>query len=213
MEADTVTADDAVIEEPVVEETPTEEVQEHEEAREEKSVPLSALQKERKKRQEAELKSQWNEQKLQEFMSKPKEQPPEEDDSQYEAVTKGDLKNYSKMEREDIIRTIKEDDWVKNHPERAGMIDEKLPELLKKKPHVSYAIMYSKNRYEEAWDQLMGQEKVNTPQRAAARKEVKAPLSPANMPKSAGVSQTIDVMGMSDAEFNAWRKQHKGRRS
>lgn len=203
MSADTVPAEESVEEANAVEQPVAIEEQKEEQ------VPLKVLKKERKKRQEAELKAQWNEQRLQELMNS---QPKQEDMSQYENVTKGELKNYSQQERQQIIQQIKEEDWMKSNPEKIDIIDEKLPELLKQKPHLSYAIMHSTNRYEEAWEQLMGHSKVNMARQQPVRKESKAPGSPANMPKSAGVNQAVDLMKLSDAEFNEWRKQQRRRR-
>ncbi len=208
MTADTVTAEEVSDQEPVQEEQAQTEHVEVEQKVEEQ-VPLKALKKERKKRQEAELKNQWNEERIQQLLSK---EPPKEDTSNFEAVTKGELKDYSQNERLEIIRTVKEENWMEENPDKSEVIDEKLEDLLKEKPHLSYAILHSKNRYKEAWDQLMGHDKINAPRVKQEKRENKAPGSPANMPKSAGVNQAVDIMKLSDSEFNEWRSTQRKRR-
>jgi hypothetical protein len=38
-----------------------------------------------------------------------------------------------------------------------------------------------------------------------------APNSPSAVPKASNFSEAVDVMGMSDAEFNAWRQKIRRR--
>ena len=82
-----------------VQEAPVDETQalDNAEAQEEQKVPLSALQKERRKRQDAEQRGLEKDQELRMFrehqlkqMQQPETQ--EEDESQYEPVTKAELK-------------------------------------------------------------------------------------------------------------------------
>lgn len=210
-EAETVSAETA---DNFVEE-PSEATESTQEEQKEEQIPLRVLQKERKKRQEAEMRAQWVEERLNQLtkqIDKGQAQAQAEDETNYEAVTKGDLKQYSQTERQEIIRTIKEEDWAKQYPEKVELVNEKLPELLKQKPQLSYAIINSTNRYEEAWDQLMGHGKIEQPKPAEKKRAAEAPGSPASMPKSAGVNQAMNLMDMSDAEFNKWRSTKRRRR-
>ena len=206
-DAETVPAQDEVLEQAVEEaqEQAQEEAQEqeqHEEEREEQNVPLHALQKERKKRQEAEQRLQW----LEEQSKKPQEDP----EDQYESVTRGDL---SQVETA-FLRKVEERSWVKSHPDRYEYVNDKLPELLKKKPNLAYAIASAENRYEEAWDLLKAFEKgsSNAPRANHAPARRAAPNNPSAAPKAAGVNQAVDVMTMSDDEFQQWRQSKRKRR-
>ena len=176
-----------------------------EEPKEEQNVPLSALQKERRKRQEIEAENRW----LKEQSMKKETPAPEPDESRFESATREDL---SKAEME-IIRKVEERSWIKNNPERYEKINELLPEFLKRRPNLAQAINAASNRYEEAWelmDKLSPREQKSLKTPAAPKKE--APGNPASVPKGAAMNQAVDVMTMNDAEFNAWRKAARSRR-
>lgn len=209
-DAETVAADQVL-------ETAVEEAQEvaeqeaqnepSEESKESTTVPLSALQKERKKRQEAELRAQFLEE-----QARKSQQPKADDlDDKYESVTKGDL---GQVESE-FLRKVEERSWVRSHPDRYEYVNEKLPELLKRKPNLAYAIASAENRYEEAWSLLKAFEGGASPAQvkgntAPARRA--APNSPSGTAKAAGVNQAVDVMNMSDNEFRQWREAKRRRR-
>jgi hypothetical protein len=172
---------------------------------EERKVPLSALQKERRKRQEIEM-----ELKVYKEQIKPSSQEPVADDSQYEAVTKADLgKNQAQ-----IIRAVEERNWIRDNPEKAEFINEKLSDFLKQRPNLAAAIEGVTNRYEEAWELM---DKL-TPKQKASLKASKpvlgkdAPGSPAAIPKAAAINQAVDVMSMTDDEFAKWRQSQRKRR-
>lgn len=180
------------------------------EQKEEEKVPLSALQKERRKRQEAEKRAKLFED-LQEkqLREQPQAQPQEEEDI-YEAVTKADL---SKSKKE-IVRAVEESTWVKQNPEKALEINEKLQEFLTQRPNLSAAIEGATNRYEEAWtlmDALSPRQQKALSKPQAQKKD--APGSPGAAPKAAGMNQAADVWGMTDSEYSTWRRsQIKQRR-
>jgi hypothetical protein len=180
------------------------------EKKEETTVPLSALQKERKKRQEAEYRAQWLEEQTQKAQ-KPQELP-EDDDTLYEAVTKKELAEYGDSSKAQIVRTIREEDWASNNPDKLEVVNEKLTELLKQKPHLAYAIQSATNRYSEAWDQLVGHGKVATKAKPEQKAKVQAPLSPAQVPKSAGVNQAMNLSDMTDEQYNQWRMEKRRKR-
>ncbi|MFA6201400.1 MAG: hypothetical protein WC679_13445 [Bacteroidales bacterium] len=178
----------------------------------EQQVPLSALQKERKKRQEyeQELKAYRDFQLKQMQMS---QQPQEEDPKQYEPITKADYEKAKNADKLSIMREVEEKLWIKNNPEKIEEINERLTEFLKQRPNLAAAIEASSNRYEEAWelmDKLSPKQKIVLKQQVQEKKI--APGSPAAVSKSASMNQAIDVMNMSDDEFNAWRRSKRGAR-
>jgi len=193
---------DEILEQPMVEQ---EDIQEEPQDRESVTqVPLSALQKERKKRQELELELQWERKRMQQAP-----QPePEEDNSSYESATKADLR-FSKNE---AIKEIEERMWVKANPEKYEEINEFLPQFLKQRPHLARAINDSPNRYEEAYLLMTA---LTPKQQAQVKQQVPkrvAPNSPSGVPKAASLNASIDVMNMSDQDFSKWRQDQRKRR-
>lgn len=174
------------------------------EAPQEERVPLSALQKERRKRQEMEQELRWHK----EQMMASRQPAPEPDETLYEAATKEDL---GKAEQK-IVRSVEERTWIRQNPDKVSDINEKLAEFLKQRPHLASAIENAPNRYEEAWELM---DKLTPKQKAALRPAPPrrdAPGNPAAIPKAAAMNQSLDVMSMSDSEFNAWRNSHRKRR-
>lgn len=184
-----------------VEETPDDSVEV--EPQEPKRVPLSALQKERQKRQEVEAELRYLKGQAQKQAD-----PPDQDDSRFQSATREDLGKA----KQEIIRDVKEDNWIKENPERFEKVNALLPEFLKRRPNLARAIEEAPNRWEEAWelmDKLSPKEQQKlktTPQRKDA------PGNPAGIPKGAAINQAVDVMTMTDKEFSDWRKgQKRGR--
>lgn len=195
-------------EEEIVEQVEEQVLQEVDEPIQERStpehVPLSALQKERRKRQEIEQELRWHKEQM---MAKPS--PVQEpDESLYEAATKEDLGKV----KQQVIRDVHESTWIRSNPEKAAEVNEKLAEFLKQRPNLASAIEAAPNRYEEAWtlmDALTPKQKLAL-KSAPVRKE--APGNPAAVPKAAALNQAVDVMSMTDSEFNAWRQSQRKRR-
>ena len=192
---------------PVEETQALDNAEEKAEVQQEQNVPLSALQKERRKRQDAEAElKMYREHQLKQMQEA---NPQEEDESQYEPVTKAELKKQQLQ----IMREVEEKTWIRKNPEKAEVINEKLANFLKQRPNLAAAIEAAPNRYEEAWelmDKLSPRQKaaLNNPQ---ATKKV-TPNSPSGIPKAAAMNQAVDVMSMSDSEFAAWRKSKRSRR-
>lgn len=205
---ETVEPQEEVVEE-IVQQQASEEAVEQDEpevAQESRTqVPLSALQKERKKRQELELELQWERQRQQQAVSAP---PPQEDNSKYESATREDLSR----SQEEAIRIIEERLWIKNNPERFEMVNENLPKFLKQRPNLVSAISSASNRYEEAFTLMEALTPREQKQFKAPSPKKEAPGSPGGVPKSTAMTQAVDVMGMSDSEFSAWRQSQKKRR-
>jgi len=209
MSTDTVPVQSEVVEEAVVQpEIQEEQIEESapvEEQAKEERVPLSALQKERKKRQEVEQELRWHKEQMMQAKAAP---DPDPDESLYETVTKEDLGKF----KQQIVRDVAESAWIKANPDKAADINEKLTEFLKQRPNLASAIEAAPNRYEEAWDlmdKLSPRQKL-TLKNAPAKKD--APGSPAAVPKAANINQAVDLSQMTDAEFNAWRQSQRKRR-
>ena len=169
-------------------------------------VPLSALQKERQKRKEYEERLRYYE----ELERQKQAQQQQEEEDPYEPLTKAEF-GQSKSE---ITRNVLETLWVKDNPDKAAEVNEKLDEFLKQRPHLRYALNAVPNRYEEAWNLMEAltprEKKALMTNNEQPKKE--APASPSSVPKAAGMNQAVDVMSMTDQEFNAWRKSKKQRR-
>lgn len=174
----------------------------------EKQVPLSALQKERKKRQEAEMRAQM----LEEQQQRAQSQPPKEEEDAYESLTKKEFRQETNLTKQEIIRDIEERAWQRANPEKYDIVNEKLPKLLKLKPNLAYAIANSLNRYEDAWDMLNAFDKEQSRPQSRSVQQKNTPGSPSSVPKAAGINETIDVMSMSDKEFAEYRAAKRRRR-
>ena len=178
-----------------------------EEVQQEQNVPLSALQKERRKRQDAEAElKMYREHQLKQMQGA---DPQEEDESQYEPVTRAELKK----QQVQMMRDVEEKTWIRQNPEKAEIINEKLANFLKQRPNLAAAIEAAPNRYEEAWelmDKLSPRQKAALVNKPATKKD--APNSPSGVPKAAAMNQAVDVMNMSDSEFAAWRSSKRSRR-
>ncbi len=189
-EADVEVPNDAIAEQP----------QETQEAQpEETMVPLHVVQKERKKRQESDQRVKF----LEEQQAKAAEP---EDDSRYESATKEDLGNSENA----VIRKVEERIWARENPERYRKINEDLPAFLKLRPNLAPAIESATNRYEEAWELMT---KLSPKQQQVAQQPKQdGPGSPSGVPKAAALSESVDLMQMSDEDFNTWRQEKRGRR-
>lgn len=190
--------------EEVVEKVEVEEPEAVEAAEEpvETKVPVSALQKERRKRQELEIENRL----LREQQFRKPEPVPEQDDSRYENVTREDLNKHEST----MLRKFEESKWIRENPERFEKVNELLPEFLKRRPNLGAAIAAATNRYEEAWelmDKLSPKEVAKITKVAQTKKE--APGSPASIPKAASLNETVDIMNMSDREYLAWRQSKR----
>jgi len=167
-------------------------------------VPLSALQKERRRRQELEQELNWERKR-----QMAQQAPVEEDNSRYESATKEDL---SKTQRESI-RIIEEKMWIKANPEKFEKINEHLTEFLKQRPNLTGAIESASNRYEEAYTLM----EALTPKQQKQLKTVAppkkdAPNAPSSMPKATAMNQAVDFGSMSDEEFGKWKRSQIKRR-
>lgn len=171
----------------------------------EEQVPLSALQKERRKRQDVEQELRWHKEQM---MARKPDPAPEPDESPFEAATKEDLGKV----KQQVIREVQESTWIRANPEKVAEVNEKLKAFLEQRPNLTAAIEGAQNRYEEAWELM---DKLSPKQKSAlkampVRKE--APGNPAAVPKAAALNEVMDFSKMTDSEFNAWRQSKRQRR-
>lgn len=185
-------------------------VVEHEEKKHAKTmIPLSVAQKLREQKKELELELQWERQRNAQAQQS-SQQPKEEDNSRYESATKEDLNN----SQNEAIRVIEERLWIKQNPEKYEKINEYLPQFLKQRPNLASAINSASNRYEEAFVLMEALSPKQQQQlRAAPTQKKDAPGAPTNAPKAAALNQSVDVMTMSDSEFDAWRQSKRRRQA
>lgn len=180
------------------------------ESHEESTVPLTALQKERRRRQEIERQYEEVEERLRRIEQSQYSYQKEDDSDAYESLTKGEYQQLTKQQEMNLIRKVSESQWVKQHPDKVEIINEKLPELLKKRPNLAHAIAAAENRYLESWEIL--QRFNETPKKRETPKE-QAPGSPAAAPKAKSPADGMDVMSMSDEDFRKWMALKSRRRS
>lgn len=173
-------------------------------------IPLSVAQKLREKKKELELELQWERQERQRLLqAQSAAKPQEEDNSRYESATREDLSR----SQEEAIRVIEERMWIKNNPEKYEIVNDQLPQFLKQRPNLASAINLASNRYEEAYvlmNALTPKQKQQLSKEVIPKKE--APNAPGGVPKAAVLNEAVDVMGMNDTEFAAWRTSKKRRR-
>lgn len=168
----------------------------------EKTVPLSAHIKQRKKLQQAQEEIEY-------YKKREAQQPQteaEEDYSKYESVTRDELGKY----QFETIRAVREGDWAETHPERMAIVEAELEDFLKQRPNLGPAINSAPNRYKEAWELMQALSPRKTVAKQAPAKQ--APGSPGSVPKAAALNEAIDLMSMSDSEYQQWAKSKRKRR-
>lgn len=179
-------------------------------------VPLLALQKERKKRQELEhekIRYETENRMLREQSQRKPVEEPIDDSSQYESTTRKELKTGLSQTKEEILREMEERIWVRANPEKFEKAHDNLENFLKQRPNLRDAIASAPNRWEEAYTLMEAlspkqQAQLKTPQ--APKRE--APGNPSGVPKAASINAAVDVMQMSDKEYAEWRQAQKRRR-
>lgn len=165
----------------------------------ERTVPLSALEAERKKRQEAELRAFYAEQQR---MQQPQPQQKDEDEDDYTRQLKASL--LSKIKEE--TRKEREQEFLRRNPDAVSRIEAELPEILKKRPSLAFAIQNAENKYEEAMAIIEDYStKRNDTQRRIEANSMK-PGTPTGAAKSAKLSKSEMIANMSSQDFHQWRK-------
>lgn len=181
-----------------------------------RTVPLEALEAERRKRQELEAQNRA----LQELMlNKPKEhEEPEEDEEEF--ITKAELKR--RMEKVTFAqkRELLEEAFCDTKPEAVELINTHLKEIINRKPWLAQTIDSAPNRYARAYeivldympkeDKVTSASKFSRPQADAKRivENAQKPGNPATIAKSSQ-GNNIDYLRSirGTPEFREYRKK------
>ncbi len=187
------------------------------EQKEETKVPLSALQKERKKRQELEhdkIRYETENRILREQQSRAIVPEQKEDETQYESATRKEVRTGLSQTKDEILREVEERLWVRQNQEKFEFARENLEKFLQQRPNLRDAIASAPNRWEEAYTLMEAlTPKQQSQMRSPAPPKREAPGNPAGVPKAAAINQAVDVMSMTDKEYSDWRQQQKRRRT
>lgn len=122
------------------------EVESQEEHQEQKMVPLTALQAERRKRQELEAKVQVYDELVR--ANQQQKQEPEEEENPNELVEKKTLKETTATTKREILETLYQD----MNPEAVQKINKYLKPILEKKPWLASTVETAQNRYARAYE-------------------------------------------------------------
>ena len=187
----------------LVQEAPAQE-QVQQEQPQERTVPLSALEAERKKRQEAELRAFYAEQQR---TAQPPQQKEDDNEDDYTRQLKASL--LSKIKEEN--RRDREQEFLRRNPDAVSRIEAELPEILKKRPSLAYAIQNADNKYEEAMAIIEDYStRKNDTQKRIEANSMK-PGTPTGAAKAAKMGKAEMIANMNSSDFHQWRKQIRKR--
>lgn len=186
---------------------------------ESKRVPVEALIAERRKRQEMEAHNKFLQEQLMRTQNPQSQTEPEEDET--ELVSKGDLKKFRHMTKEEFTqmkREIAEETFKESNPEAIRLINAHLKEIVEKKPWLAQSIEQATNRYARAYEIVQDyapqlKRKVN-PEKVQEKIETnsKKPGSPAALGKSSQLSQADYMKSIAGTkEFREYRQKLLGR--
>jgi hypothetical protein len=205
-----VSEEQEVVEQPEPSEAP--------EAPKERTVPLEALEAERKKRQELEAQNRV----LQEFMvkSKAEEKKAEEvDEDPGEFMTKAEFKKRLEKATATQKRELLEEAFCSAKPEAIELINRHLETIIKRKPWLAQTIETAQNRYARAYEIVQDYmpkeepspvQKLKNPKDDAKRivENSQKPGNPAAMAKPANMSGADYMKSIGGTkEFTEYRKK------
>jgi len=183
-----------------------------------RTVPLEALEAERRKRQDLEAQNRA----LQDFMMKSKanEKPVDESDDEDEFITKAEMKDRLNKVTFAQKREVLEEAFCDSKPEAVELINTHLEQIIKRKPWLAQTIESAPNRYARAYeivqDYMPKEEKVapaskfSRPQ-AEAKKIVEnsqKPGNPATISKAANGSNMDYLKSIQGKpEFREYRRK------
>lgn len=159
-------------------------------------VPLSALEAERRKRQDLEAKAHM----LQQHLLQAKEQEPEDDP--HALVEKGAFKQAT----EETKRQIREEVFLDTHPEAVPNINKYLDKILEKKPWLADSVANAPNRYARATEIINDfKHLVEEPKKSQAANDAERIVKNANKPGS-----TADIGRTALADKASYLKSIQG---
>jgi len=180
------------------EEQVVEQEQEVEAEQQERTVPLSALEAERRKRQDVEAENRLYQQHL--LQSQQKTQQPQEEDDADDLISKRDAMNLVNTHLLKTKQEFMEESFCSSNPEAVRQIEEQLPNLIKAKPWIEDVVKNAPNRWQRAWElvnDLAPKAPPSSPQKRQEAQRIiensQKPGSPAAVGKSATMSK-VDYM-------------------
>jgi hypothetical protein len=204
-------SNEEIVEEPVTQEAVSEQPEVQAEEVEQKMVPLTALEAERRKRQDAEAKAQV----YQEFLMKheAKQEQPEETEDPNALVEKHVLKETTAASERRILETLYQD----MNPKAVLEINTYLKPILEKKPWLAQSVDTAQNRYARAYEivqdykhlvEAKPQGRSNSQDGQRIIQNANKPRSPAEIGKSArpdGAEYLKSIQGKK--EFREYREK------
>lgn len=173
-----------------------------------KQVPLSALEAERRKRQEAEQQAQWLYQQMNAAQAQYKTQQPSQDDDEDE-YTK-EIKDSLRREVRQEFKSYAEQQYLSQHPEATQALQEHLPRILEQKPWLTEVIKNAPNRYARAMEIINDYAPRSAPTPESRRRieeNAQKPGSPQGVGKTSQLSKLEMISKMSPEEFRDYRKR------
>lgn len=183
-----------------------------------RTVPLEALEAERRKRQDLEAQNRA----LQELMTKSKapEKVEEQDDDDDEFITKAEMKERLKKVTFSQKREILEEAFCDSKPEAVELINTYIGPIIKRKPWLAQTIESAPNRYARAYEivqDYMPKDEKSAPASKFSRPQAEAkkivenaqkPGNPATIAKAAN-SSNMDYLKsiQGKPEFREYRRK------
>lgn len=191
-------------------------------ADEPKTVPLEALQAERRKRQDVEQ-NYKNYQELVKRLDQQKEAPPKaSEEDEEELVSRKDLKDFQQnLTTEQFFalkREIAEESFKETQPKAIKAINENLKQILEQKPWLADSIDKATNRYARAYEivqdynSLLAGQQTKKSDANRVVENAQKPGSPAATAKSSQLSGPDYLKSIAGtSEFREYRKKLLGR--
>lgn len=182
-----------------------------------RTVPLEALEAERRKRQDLEAQNRA----LQELMAKSKaSEAVEEDDDEDEFITKAEMKKRLEKVTFSQKREMLEEAFCDSKPEAVELINAHLEQIIKRKPWLAQTIDSAPNRYARAYEivqdymprdqKLTSASKFSRPQAEAKRivENSQKPGNPASIAKATNGSNLDYLKSIQGKpEFREYRRK------
>lgn len=115
----------------------------------ERTVPLSALEAERRKRQDLEAQAKVYEQYINQAQQ---QKEPEQEDDTEDLISKGDALKMVNQYMTKTKQEFLEESFCSSNPGAVQKIEEQLPNLIKNKPWIKDVISNASNRWQRAWE-------------------------------------------------------------
>lgn len=180
-----------------------------------RTVPLEALESERRKRQDLEAQNKA----LHELVLKGKEpisKPIEDDEDEEDFITKAELKQRLKSASAEAKRELLEESFCESKPEAIDLINAHLESIIKRKPWLAQTIETAPNRYARAYEIVQDYmpkteaKGISNPKADAKRivENSMKPGSPAVIAKSPNLNNVEYMKSMAGKpEFREYRKK------